>query len=112
MLGPSAESRAARFLARQGLRLLARNFRTRWGEIDLVALDGPTVCIVEVRARAPGALVSAFESIGPAKRRRIERAALEYLQRNRLGNRPIRFDVVAVTGNDLKWLKGAFEAST
>jgi putative endonuclease len=108
VFGPAAEKKAARFLARRGCRILTKNFRTKAGEIDLVVADGETIVFVEVRARAPGAIVSALESIGFAKRRRVRLAALAYLGRARVGDRPIRFDVVAVTGEEIDWLKGAF----
>jgi putative endonuclease len=84
------------------------NFRCKLGEIDLILRDGATLVFVEVRQRAAGAPVSAAASIGPAKIRRIIRAAQVYLQRlDRLP--PCRIDVVAIDGEDIEWLRNAIE---
>jgi putative endonuclease len=108
--GNDAEERAAAYLAERGLAILARNFRTRLGEIDLVARDGETLVFVEVRLRRPGPFGGALESITPAKQRRIRAAAQQYLQR--LGREPrCRFDVVALDGDETKWLRAAFECA-
>ena len=98
----------AEFLAVHGRPVLARNFRTPFGEIDLVALDGDTVCVIEVRARASGARVSAIETVDRGKRRRVERAAQAFLARRRLDGRPIRFDVAAVTEEEIDYVEGAW----
>lgn len=100
--GQRAERVAARFLARRGLRILARNVRCRGGELDLVGQDGPVLVFVEVRSRSASLsqtpVAHALASIGAAKRRRLVRAARWYLAtRPELAGRPARFDVVAVT---------------
>jgi putative endonuclease len=111
------ESRAADYLEAQGLRLLARGFRCRVGELDLVCQDGRHLVIVEVRARRGGALTSAIESIGPSKRRRIVQATRYLMLRHREWHAaPIRFDVVAFDGIDgatpeIRWIKNAFDGS-
>ena len=108
--GGNAEDRAARFLAEQGLRIVARNYRTRMGEIDLIAQDGATLVFVEVRMRSSARFGGALGSITPRKRSRIAAAARHYLMR--LGREPrCRFDVVTVEGAAPTWLRGAFEAS-
>lgn len=112
--GCGAEARALAFLRRQGLVLVGRNLRCRFGEIDLVMVDGDTVVFVEVRYRRSGGLLGAAESIGPAKRRRLAAAAAWYLSRQpRLAARPARFDVVAIDGRSqadsaLQWIEDAF----
>ena len=108
--GDRAEARACRYLEARGLRLRERNYRTRRGEIDLVMDDAGVLVFVEVRYRAPGARVSALESITAAKRRRITAAAEHYLvARPGAGQRRCRFDVVAIA-DDVEWLRAAFEA--
>jgi putative endonuclease len=108
--GDAGEERAARFLARHGLAILHRNYRTRMGEIDLVARDGDVLVFVEVRLRADGRFGGAAASIGVAKQRRIAAAARAYLQR--LGREPrCRFDVVILEGGAPRWLRGAFDAA-
>jgi putative endonuclease len=100
-----------------GLRVVARGFRCRVGELDLVCQDGRHLVIVEVRARGSGALTSAIESIGPSKRRRIVQATRYLLLRHREWHAaPIRFDVVAFDGIDgptpeIRWIRNAFDGS-
>ena len=108
--GGDAEERAAAYLANRGLAIVARNFRTRLGEIDLIARDGDTLVFVEVRKRSSGSFGGAIESVTPAKQRRIQAAANQYL--SRLGRAPrCRFDVVAMDGEETKWLRAAFECA-
>jgi putative endonuclease len=107
--GGAAEEAAARFLERQGLAIVARNYRTRLGEIDLVARDGATLVFVEVRMRSSDRYGGGAESIGWRKRSRIEAAARQYLSQLRR-EPPCRFDVVTLDGGTPVWLKGAFEA--
>jgi putative endonuclease len=110
--GKDAEDTACTYLLRQGLRLQARNFRTRRGELDLVMLDGQTLVVVEVRSRSHAGFGGALASIGVRKRDRIIHATqLLLAQRPVLANRPVRFDVIAFepTGK-LHWVRGAFDA--
>lgn len=108
--GNAAEDRAARFLTDRGLQVVARNYRTRLGEIDLVARDGETLVFVEVRMRASGSFGGALESITPRKQRRIAAAAAQFLGRLRAPPR-CRFDVVALEGDETRWLRAAFECA-
>lgn len=106
--GCEAEDAAARFLSHHGLRVIARNFRTRLGEIDLIARDGATLVFVEVRLRSSEAFGGAAGSIGLRKQRRIAAAARRYLAR--LADEPAcRFDVVTLEDREPTWLRGAFE---
>lgn len=109
--GHEAEEAAARHLERHGLAIVHRNYRTRMGEIDLVARDGPVLVFVEVRRRASSRFGGAAASITFAKRRRIVAAARHFLMR--LGRQPrCRFDVVALEGDEIvQWLRGAFDAA-
>lgn len=109
MLGTHAEALAAAFLERRGLKVLARNYRCRMGEIDLVAQDGATMVFVEVRSRASSAFGGARASITSAKRQRLLKAARHYL--SRLGTLPrCRFDALLVEGDPprIEWLRDAF----
>ena len=106
--GKQWEDVALAYLERHGLVLVEANFRCKPGEIDLILRDGATLVFVEVRQRAAGAPVSAAASIGPAKIRRIIRAAQVYLQQlDRLP--PCRIDVVAIDGPDIEWIRNAIE---
>ena len=93
-LGIAAEKAAVRFLKKQGYTLLARNFSTRAGEIDIIAADGKTICFVEVRSRANRGLLAPHASVNRRKQARIRAAATRYLTVKRLHNRLCRFDVV------------------
>jgi putative endonuclease len=114
--GQQAEDRALAHLQAQGLRLVERNYRVahgpsaRGGEIDLVMRepDG-TLVFVEVRARRSAAHGGAAASVGQAKQRALVWAAQHYLLRWP-SPPPCRFDVVALDGAGLAWLRGAFEA--
>jgi putative endonuclease len=108
--GAEAEELAASLLAKQGLVVVARNYRTRFGEVDLVARDGATLVFVEVRARRWAAFGGAAGSVDARKQRRIVAAARHFLAR--LGTEPpCRFDVVTLQGpqGEPAWIRGAFE---
>jgi putative endonuclease len=107
--GEPAESLAAVFLEAEGLKILERNYRCRFGEIDLVAATGATLVFVEVRARGSEAFGGAAGSITAAKRKRLVAAARHYLMRLRTA-RPCRFDVILVRGREqrIEWLPDAF----
>jgi putative endonuclease len=109
LAGADSEERAAAYLAERGLAIVSRNYRTRLGEIDLVAREGEVLVFVEVRMRAEGHFGGALESITPRKQRRIAAAAGLYLRQFARPPR-CRFDVVAMEYGDIRWLKGAFEA--
>ena len=97
-LGESGENLAVRELTARGYAILARRYRTRHGEIDIVAQHGATLVFVEVRARTTGEFGRAAETVTAAKRRQVMAMASEYLARRRITNRPCRFDVVAIDG--------------
>lgn len=112
--GHAAETQALEYLQGQGLRLLARNWRCKGGELDLVMLDADTVVFVEVRYRLHAAFGGALASIDGRKKRLVHAASLFLLKEPQWGNHPCRFDVVALQGSHhagkpLQWLKNAFE---
>ena len=112
-IGRAAENAAARHLERIGYQILQNNFRARGGELDVVAIDGAALAIVEVRYRASVRFGGGAASITSDKRRRIIRAARALLATQPLLARlPARFDVVEVTGPadalDCHLIRGAF----
>ena len=106
--GAAAESAAAALIERAGLEVITRNYRTKAGEIDLIARDGTTLVFIEVRKRANMRFGGAHASIDWRKQQRIVRAAQHYL----LGFRtppPCRFDAILVEGETVEWLRDAFQ---
>lgn len=96
--GKSGEDLAADELVRRGYAILDRRYRTRHGEIDIVARDGETIVFVEVKARADARFGTAAEAVTPLKQRRLVSMATDYMVRKRLTESPCRFDVVAIDG--------------
>src|SRR5216684_2157475 len=96
MLGKIGEDLACRDLEGRGYAILARRYRRRAGELDIIARDGPTVVFVEVKAREGREFGDAVEAVTSLKRRRMRQVALQYLVRHRLTNCPCRFDVVSI----------------
>jgi len=107
--GREGEQAALRYLSRHGLALVEANFTCRGGEIDLVMRAGDTLVFVEVRQRTDARHGGAAASITPAKIRRLLRAAQVYLQRFP-SLPPCRFDVVAIDGGHIDWIRNAIEA--
>ena len=95
-LGKTGEDLACKQLERRGSAIVARRYRRRGGELDLVARDGKTMVFVEVKARKGRAFGEASEAVTAHKRLKITRLALDYLMRHRLTDCPCRFDVVSI----------------
>jgi putative endonuclease len=110
--GRAAEDAACAWLERHGLTLCARNYRCRFGEIDLIMQDGDGLVFVEVRSRARSDFGTPAETVNRAKQNRLRATAEHYLQQQRGASRkPCRFDIVAITGEDdghPQWLRDAF----
>jgi putative endonuclease len=113
ILGQRGERVADRHLRRQGMRVLLRSYRTRHGEIDLIARDGDTLVFVEVRARRHG---EPAETVNPEKERRLTLTAAQFLTEHDLFDVRSRFDIVAITWPDgsrppeIEHIRDAFEA--
>jgi len=96
-LGKHGEDLACAELARRGYAILARRYRTRYGEIDIVARHRGVLVFVEVKTRRTRAFGGPLAAVTPAKQQRVIRMALDYLVRHRLPTGPCRFDVVGIT---------------
>jgi putative endonuclease len=113
LFGDRGEREAARYLRRQGLRILQRGYKTDHGEIDLIAVEGNVVVFVEVKARRHGAPA---EAVTLEKQRRLTLAALHFLKKHGLLEERCRFDVVAIIWPDderepqIEHIRDAFEA--
>lgn len=112
-LGRQGEEAACAFLRRRGYRILARNYRCPYGEVDIVACKGGALVFCEVKARARGDLEEALEAVDARRRERMARAASHYLAREGDGGKHCRFDVIALLKNGRAWkiehVRDAFE---
>lgn len=109
--GAQAEQLAAQYLQQQGLKLIVQNYRSRFGEIDLIMQDGTTLVFIEVRLRRNAGFGGAAASIDTHKQQRIISTAQQYASLARTP--PCRFDAVLlddVQGRNMQWLKNAFDA--
>ena len=106
--GASAEAAATRLLLERGYRIVERNFRCKAGELDLVAQDGSVLVFVEVRSRADADHGHAAEMVDAHKQRQVARVAEHYLAMRDPSSEEVRFDVLAITGEDVVLIRDAF----
>jgi putative endonuclease len=97
-LGKSGEELAAGLLRKNGYRIIARNYKTKLGEIDIIAWDKDTLCFIEVKTRTSDRFGSPKEAVAKAKQGQIAKSALAFLQSRKMMDKKARFDVVAITG--------------
>ena len=107
-LGARGEELAARWYAERGYEVVARNWRCRHGEIDIVAARGPVLVVCEVKTRSSDAFGTPAAAVTPAKQRRLRRLALTWLEVHSVRGRQLRFDVAAVVGETVTVIEGAF----
>ncbi len=115
-LGQWGEDQAVEFLRQQGLTILARNYRTPVGEIDIIARNRQELLFVEVKTRRGAGFGLPQEAVGPRKQQQIIRTAQWYLQREKTGKLQPRFDVVAILCQsdntaEIQYLPNAFALS-
>ncbi len=114
--GAAGEVMAARYLRKKGYTLIAATYRTRFGEIDIIAADKKYIAFVEVKLRSGAAIYTPEEAVTPLKQQKIVKAAMQYLQLHPSDLQP-RFDVIAIVADDrdpmkarsLEHLKAAFD---
>ena len=110
------EDRARQYLRARGLRLLEKNFRYRFGEIDLIIRERDTIYFVEIKYRGSASLGGVLDALPPWKQRKIVKTALCYLAGNRrLAGKPLRFDAFLIEeqadgSEHIDWIKNAFYA--
>ena len=107
-LGVAGEDLATAWYVGHGCQVLARNWRCREGELDLVVRDGRSIVFCEVKARSSLAFGSPLEAVTPSKQRRIRVLATRWLQEAAVRPGPLRFDVVAVLDGEVEVVQGAF----
>jgi len=113
--GKRGEELAASYLKAAGYRILERNFRCSFGEIDIVAEEGQTLVFVEVKSRRSGSFGDPQLAVGYQKQKKISKLSLFYLEKRRLCHRQARFDVVAIrllpAGHRIELIRNAFDLS-
>lgn len=112
--GHWAERQAESHLRGRGLKLIARNYRSRFGEVDLIMSDDEVIVFVEVKRRQSARFMNPAESVDVHKQRRLGLAAGRFLATHpRYGRQPARFDVVTITGPNYRpqfdWIRDAFQ---
>ena len=112
-LGSEGESLAVQFLKKRGYGIIAHNYRTPLGEIDIIARDGETIVFIEVKTRSNDAFAAPYEAVNSAKRQKLRHVATLYLKRQKT-EVPARFDVISITclGNgqkSIQHIRDAFE---
>lgn len=108
-VGDKYEDLAVRYLAEHGCRVTVRNFRCKFGEVDIVALDGDELVFVEVKYRKSKSAGSPFEAVGWQKQKKISAVCNYYLMTHpRDAARQVRFDVIGIFGDTVEWVKNAF----
>ncbi|HUS33073.1 MAG TPA: YraN family protein [Kofleriaceae bacterium] len=106
--GNASEAHAAAYLERVGMRIIERNFKTRLGELDIIARDGATLVFIEVRSRSTTTFGSAVEAVHHHKQRKVTRIAWQYIKVRRPRFDTARFDVVGITAGELVHIRDAW----
>ncbi|MBS1721029.1 MAG: YraN family protein [Armatimonadetes bacterium] len=106
--GTEAEDRAADFLLAKGYTLLRRRYKAREGEIDVVALDGEVLVVAEVKLRTTGRTYPE-ETLTPDKKRRLVSAARQFKHEHELGEKSVRFDLVAIDADEIRHYEDVFQ---
>ncbi len=112
--GHEGESAAIAFLKKKGYRVLEKNFRSKVGEIDIIAEQAGVVVFIEVKARSNHEFGHPFDALTPIKQKKIIQTAQSFLARKRIAEKPMRFDVVALTSDphgswEVELLENAFQ---
>ena len=111
-LGKQGQDLAEKYLKTKGLKTLERNFRSRYGEIDLIMKDKNTLVFVEVKSRRSKGFGEPLESVTSQKQEKISFIALHYLQLKKALQKPARFDVIGIQMTEkpkINWVKNAFD---
>ncbi|MCM8759645.1 MAG: YraN family protein [Candidatus Omnitrophica bacterium] len=101
--GLEGEEIAARFLKKSGYKILERNYRTKFGEIDIIAQKGKSIVFIEVKTRCSDDFGSPVEAVDNKKLTKLVNVASHYIQKNRFENNPIRFEVVSILKKQDRW---------
>ena len=107
--GRAGESTAEEYLAVRGHEILEKNYRNRFGEIDIIAKDGKTFVFIEVKTRNNGFHGLPADAVDTRKQRRIGKVALSYISYKKIVNQPCRFDVLSIYDDRIELIADAFD---
>jgi len=112
--GKDSEQLAVEYLQKNGYMIIQRNYRTRGGEIDIIAKENNTLVFIEVKSRTTTRYGHAIQSLTRQQQKRLSKTALTYLHQHKMKNQSARFDVVAIqkneyAGTEIRLIKNAFE---
>ncbi|MBU0951254.1 MAG: YraN family protein [Elusimicrobia bacterium] len=108
IIGRQGEDEAALYLKENGYRIIERNFKTRFGEIDIIAFDKYDVVFIEVKKRADASYGLAQSAVDFRKQRKLAKMAFYYIKLKRFNDKNFRFDVLAITDNNVELIRNAF----
>ena len=112
-LGRRGEQQAVNYLKKNGYNIISTNYRTKAGQIDIIAEDKDTICFVEVKTRRTAGFGQPCEAVEVSKQHKMSNAALMFLKQNRLMSSPARFDVISISYPEeqpkVELIKNAFE---
>lgn len=108
-IGSIFEKQAGEYLQMKGYSIIEYNFRSKIGEIDIVAMDGEVLVFCEVKYRSDNRKGTPFEAVTIHKQKKICKTALYYITKHQITNISCRFDVIGITGNKIELVKNAFE---
>ena len=107
--GRDGEALAEEYLTVRGYDILEKNYRNRFGEIDIIALDGKTLVFIEVKTRNTNSHGIPADSVDARKQGRLGRVALSYISDKKIVNRPCRFDVLSICDSRIELFTNAFD---
>ncbi len=109
LIGILGENQAEQYLKKMGYKILSKNYHSRFGEIDIIALDKNTTVFVEVKKRGEKSFAGGAEFVTASKQKKIIKTALFFIQSNNIQN-DMRFDVIEINCNNINHIKNAFYA--
>ena len=107
-IGVEGEDLAAKALKKKGYKLIEKNYRSRFGEIDIIAEEGGWLVFIEVKRRNSMTFGGSLQAVDERKKRRMANCAAYYMKKHECADRKVRFDVVGIDGNELKIVRHAF----
>lgn len=107
-IGSEGEAQAVQYLIQAGCSIIMTNFTCKIGEIDIIAKERDTVLFIEVKWRKNDKMGRPYEAVNYHKQKKVIKSAMLYAQQKQIYDKPMRFDVIEIIGEEILWLKNAF----